>query len=76
MACRFVKVSEEEIVAINKAAFLYPSDLENTKTTTIPLRVGEEQWIYTSMLRVSVYLHYYSPLLRGDSCIIFFQVAA
>ena len=42
MPRRFVKVSEEEIVAINKAAFLYPSDLENTKTT-IPLRVGEEQ---------------------------------
>ena len=75
MARRFVKVSEEEIVAINKAAFLYPSYLENTKTT-IPLRAGEEQWIYTSTLRVSVYLYYYSPPLRGDSCIVFFQVAA
>ena len=75
MARRFVKVSEEEIVAVDKAAFLYPSDLENTKTT-IPLGVGEEQWIYTSTLRVSVYLHYYSPPLRGDSCIVFFQVAA
>ena len=33
MARRFVKVSEEEIVAINEAAFFYPSDLVNTKTT-------------------------------------------
>ena len=42
--------SEEEI----KEAFFYPSDLVSTKTT-IPLRVGEERWIYTSMLRVSVF---------------------
>ena len=27
MAHRFVKVSEEEIVAINETAFFYPSDL-------------------------------------------------
>ena len=53
MARRFVKVSGEEIVAINEAAFFCPSDLVNTKTT-IPLKVGEERWIYTSMLRVSV----------------------
>ena len=32
MARRFAKVSEEEI----KAAFFYPSDLVNTKTTTPP----------------------------------------
>ena len=38
---------EEEI----KTAFFYPSDLVNTKTT-IPVRVGEERWIYTSTLRV------------------------
>ena len=38
--------------------------LVNTKTT-IPLRVGEERWIYTSTLRVSVYIHHYSPPLRG-----------
>ena len=63
MARRLAKVSEEEIVAINEAAFFYPSDLENTKTT-IPLRVGEERWIYTSTLRVSVYIHHYSPPLR------------
>ena len=60
MAHRFAKVSEEEI----KTAFFYPSDLVNTKTT-IPLRVGEEGWIYTSTLRVSVYIHHYSPPLRG-----------
>ena len=60
MARHFAKVSEEEI----KTAFFYPSDLVNTKTT-IPLRVGEERWIYTSTLRVSVYILHYSPPLRG-----------
>ena len=50
MACCFAKVSEEEI----EEAFFYPSDL-----------VGEERWIYTSTLRVSVYIHHYSPPLRG-----------
>ena len=59
MARRFAKVSEEKI----KTVFLYPSDLVNTKTT-IPLRVGEERWICTSTLRVSVYIHHYSPPLR------------
>ena len=33
MARHFAKVSEEEIVGINEAAFFYPSDLVNTKTT-------------------------------------------
>ena len=64
MARRFAKVSEEEIVAINKAALFCPSDLVNTKTT-LPLRVGEERWMYTSTLRVSVYIHHCSPPLRG-----------
>ena len=36
MARRFAKVSEEENVAINEAAFFYPSDLVNTKTTIPP----------------------------------------
>ena len=63
MARRFAKVSQEVIVAINEAAFFYPSDLVNTKTT-IPLRVGEERWISTSSLRASVYIHHYSPPLR------------
>ena len=58
MARRFAKVSEKEI----KTAFFYPSDLVNTKTT-IPFRVGEERWIYTLTLRVSVYIHHYSPPL-------------
>ena len=49
MARRFAKVSEREI----EEAFFYPSDMVNT-TTTIPLGVGEERWIYTSTLRVSV----------------------
>ena len=59
MALRFAKVSEEEI---EEAFFFYPSDLVNTKKK-IPLRVGEERWIYTSTLRVSVYIHHYSPPL-------------
>ena len=66
MARRFAKVSEEEI----EEAFSYPPDLVNTKTT-IPLRVGEERWIYTSTFRVSVYV--YPPLFTspsGDSCIL------
>ena len=69
MARRFAKVSEEEI----KTTFFYPSDLVNTKTT-IPLRVGEERWIYTSTLRVSVYIHYYSPPLRG--IVVYYQPEA
>ena len=60
MVRRFTKVSEEEI----EEAFYYPSDLVNTKTT-IPLRVGEERLIYTETLHVSVYIHHYSPPLRG-----------
>ena len=64
MVRRFAKVSEEEIVAINEAAFSYPSDLVNTKTT-IPLRVGEEWWIYAPTPRVSALcIHHYSPPLR------------
>ena len=60
MARGFAKVSEEEI----EEAFFYPSDLVNTNTN-IPLRVGEERWIYSSTLRVSVYIHHYSPPLPG-----------
>ena len=60
MVRRFAKVSEEEI----KTAFFYPSDLVNTKTT-IAFRVGEERRMYTSTLRVPVYIHHYSHPLRG-----------
>ena len=60
MARPFTKVSEKEI----EEGFFYSSDLVNTKTT-IPLRVGEERWIYTSMLRISVYIRHYSPPLWG-----------
>ena len=63
MAGCFVIVPEDEIVAIKEAAFFYPFDLVNTKRTT-PVRVGEERWIYTTTLRVSVYIHHYSPRLR------------
>ena len=60
MAHRFAKISEEEI----EEALFYPSDLVNTKTT-IPLRVSEEQWIYTLTLRVLVYIHHYLPPHQG-----------
>ena len=60
MAHHFAKISEEEI----EEAFFYPPDLLNTETST-PLRVGEQQWIYTSTLCVSVYIHHCSPPLRG-----------
>ena len=60
MARRFAKVSKEE----SETKLFYPFDLVNTKTT-IPLRVSEERWIYTSTLRVSVYIHHYSPPPRG-----------
>ena len=53
MARRFAKISEEEI----EEELFYPSDLVNTKTTM--------WWIYTSTLRASVYIHHYSPTLRG-----------
>ena len=59
----FAKVSEEEI----EEAFFYPSDLVNTKTT-IPLRVGEERWIYIYL--DASRLGIYPPLLTsppGDS---------
>ena len=56
MARRFAKVLEEEIEEV----FFYPSDLVNTKTT-IPLRVGEKPWIYTSTPRVYVYIIQLSP---------------
>ena len=62
MARGFAKVSEEEI----EEAFFYPSDVVNTKTT-IPLRVGEERWIYTSTLRIAVY----PPLFTSPSGDIF-----
>ena len=64
MARCFTKNSEEEIVAINETAFFYPSDLINTKAT-IPLRVSEERWIYTSTFCFLVYIQHYSFPLRG-----------
>ena len=67
MARLFAKLSEEEI----EEAFSYASYLVNTKTT-IPLRVVEERWIYTSTLRVSVYIHDYSPPLRG--IVVYYQI--
>ena len=54
MACRFAKVSEEEI----EEAFFYPSDSVNTKTT-IPLRVD----IYLDASRLGIY----PPLFTSPS---------
>ena len=68
---RFAKVLEEEIEEV----FFYPSDLVKlvfNTNKTIPLRVSEKRWIYTSTLRVSVYI--YPPLFTspsGDSLILF-----
>ena len=59
MARHFAKVSEEEI----EEAFFYPSDLVNTKRT-IPLRVGEERWIYiprrfaSRYISITIHLHF------------------
>jgi len=58
------KFQKKKFWPLMKWHCFYPSDLVNTKTT-IPLRVGEEQWIYTLTLQVSVYIHHYSPPLRG-----------
>ena len=63
MARRFAKVLEEEIVAINEAAFFYPSDLVNSKTGSV-----KSGGYNTSTLRVSVYkkiILHCSPPLRG-----------
>ena len=65
---RFAKVSKEE----NEEAFFHPSDFVNTKAT-IHLRVGEERWMYTSTLRVSVYIHHYSPPIRG--IVVYYQTS-
>ena len=58
------KFQKKKFWQLIKTAFFYPSHLVNTKTT-IPLRVGEERWIYTSTLRVLVYNQHYSPPPRG-----------
>ena len=52
MARRFAKVSEQEI----EEAFFYPSDLVNTKTTTVSP---------TGSVKSGRYIHHYSPPLRG-----------
>ena len=62
MARRFEKVSEEEI----KTTFFYPSDLVNTKTT-IPLRIGEERWIYLDASHLDIYPPLFTSPSR-DSC--------
>jgi len=64
MSCKPPGLSSSKAGLCYPEAFFNPSDLVNTKTT-MPLRVGEERWIYTSTLRISVYIHLYSPPLRG-----------
>ena len=56
-------------MAINEATFFYPSDLVNTKTT-IPLRVGEERWIYIPRRFTSRYISATIHLPSGDSCML------
>ena len=58
------KFQKKKLWPLIKTAYFYPSDLVNIKTA-IPFRVGEERCIYTLMLCVSVYIHHYSPSLRG-----------
>ena len=53
---RFAKVSEEEIVAINEAAFFYPSDLVNTKSTS---HLGIYPPLFTSPSGDSYIIFYY-----------------
>ena len=68
MARRLRTKSGTDFYLLIKTTYFYPSDQVNTKTT-IPFRVGEERWIYTSMLRVSIY----PPLFTSpseDSCIL------
>ena len=65
MARRFAKVSEEEIVAINEAAFFYPSDLVSTKTTIPSGSVKSGGYIYLVASRHGTYIHHYSPPPRG-----------
>ena len=60
MAPRFAKVSEEEIVAINEAAFFYPSDLVNSKTTIL-LKVDFHCRIIFRCIRTST--------LTGFTCV-------
>ena len=57
-------LTKRHLLSTKNSCFdFYPTDLVNTKTT-IPLRVGSQRQIYTSTLRVSVYLYHYSPPLR------------
>ena len=68
----WIKLLLSDVFNLQKVTFFhfYPTDLVNTKIT-IPLRVAEQRWIYTSTLRVSVYP---APLFTSpseDSCLIF-----
>ena len=67
----FRESSEEEIVAINEAAFFYPSDLLNTKTT-IPPPQGRSRAVNISL--DASRLGIYPPLFTspsGDTCIVY-----
>ena len=66
MARRFARVLGEEI----EEAFFYPSDLVNTKTT-IPLRVGEERWIYMKFHFITKVLPYRGIFLLEDNSFCF-----
>ena len=63
------KFQKKKLWPLMKWHFFYPSDLVNTKTT-IPVRVGEERWIYTETRSVEVYIHPLFTSPSGDSCIL------
>ena len=65
MVRRFAKVSEEEIVAINEAAFFYPSDLVNTKNNYPPQGRWRAVGIYLDALRLDIYPPIFAFLAFG-----------
>ena len=55
MARRLRTKNGTDFYLLIKTAFFYPSDLVNTKAN-IPLRVGEERWIYIPRRFASRYI--------------------
>ena len=68
------KFQKKKLWPLIKLHFFYPSDLVNTKTT-MPLRVGEKRWIHTETQSVEVYIHHYSPSLRGIVVYYFWMIS-
>ena len=64
MARRFAKVSEEEIVTINEAAFFDPSDLVNTKTTENLVSYKESGYVESWICGICGIVYNYPPKWR------------